>query len=163
MTTTPDLPEAAVDAAVKELVFPMALMRHAGVPARDEPNTKTHEYALAFVEIAVTAYLDALTPTAGQRMTPESIALAAVRELHRPRRIYDDCGHTHTGDELGGEFVWEVPMVGAVCEAGFVREVCVECCTTPGEDQSEACAAGHDPVACYPCPTVLAIETVATP
>jgi len=66
--------------------------------------------------------------------------LVRLGRLHRPYRVYQECGHAHAdGEDRGGvidcgDFV--------TCEEGFLYSACRECCTDAG-GQTEACADGH--------------------
>lgn len=66
-----------------------------------------------------------------------------LRALHKPYKIYDDCGHDH-GDEPGDESpdatVVDVDGIGLTCN--HVYSICTHCCTDDG--QTEYCASGHD-------------------
>lgn len=72
--------------------------------------------------------------------------LAAVRELHREWRIYDECGHDHTYDKDGNvpDGVVRVEEVGLTCADGYLYSICWTCCTD-GVDgyQREECLS-HD-------------------
>ena len=88
-------------------------------------------------------------------------ALDAVLRLHRPHRIYDECEHEHTEDEVragtavdAGEFF--------ACEESFERVVCRHCCAADGYGQTEDCATDHAADECWPCPTAQAITRALT-
>lgn len=83
-------------------------------------------------------------------------ATARVRELHRAFRIYDDCGHEHTLEDVEAGRAKNVTEVGYVCEVGYQFDICSECCTD-GEYQTEGCATDHDRP-CYPCPTIAVLD-----
>ena len=55
--------------------------------------------------------------------------VAAVKALHRPFGIYDECGHEHEEGQAG---VLDIPEVGLTCEAGLLYTVCRECHTYDG-------------------------------
>jgi hypothetical protein len=98
--------------------------------------------------------------------TPYVDAIRAVLDEHPPRRIYDECGHTHTEGEPGTVTVDEV---GVVCEAGYQYTICRGCCCTDDWEQTGWCGAEHrrDLLPCWPCTTVrvtaraLGVETPA--
>ncbi|MGH3099302.1 MAG: hypothetical protein ACRDMV_25255 [Streptosporangiales bacterium] len=84
-------------------------------------------------------------------------ALRAVLEVHRPTRIYEDCGHEHTDEDVAEGRAEEIDDVGVVCEDGYQYTICVECCSDGGR-QTEECAVDHTPCDdCWPCPTRAAI------
>lgn len=87
-------------------------------------------------------------------------AVRAVLELHAPLRIYDDCGHRHTAEDVEAGRAKNISEVGYVCEDGFEYEICHECCTD-GEYQTEDCALHERP--CVPCPTVAALTQHLAP
>lgn len=70
--------------------------------------------------------------------------LDAVRELHHPFGIYDECGHNHEYLDGGNlrEGVIEVKEVGLTCEEGLEYWVCRHCCTDRGW-QTEHCTIYH--------------------
>jgi hypothetical protein len=85
----------------------------------------------------------------------------AVLKLHRQHRLYDECGHEHSEDEVraglaadAGEFL--------ACEDGFERKVCRHCCANDGNGQIEDCAVTHLADECWPCSTVQAITRELT-
>lgn len=88
---------------------------------------------------------------------PRLLAVAdVVLKLHRQHRLYDECGHEHTEDEVraglaadAGEFL--------ACEDGFERVVCRHCCASDGNGQTEDCAVDHLADECWPCLTVQVI------
>lgn len=82
-------------------------------------------------------------------------ALRAVLDLHKPFRIYDECGHNHAEGEAG---VIEVEEIGLVCEDGYQYSICGECCADDVYQKEECGSDHHHP--CYPCPTVRAITSV---
>lgn len=87
--------------------------------------------------------------------------IAAVRSIHREFRIYRECGHEHTDDDLGKPGVIELDDVGVVCQAGSLYSICAACCTD-GEFQREDCADDHphDDAPCWPCPTLAALDGI---
>lgn len=83
-------------------------------------------------------------------------ALRAVLDKHSALRIYDECGHRHTRDDVTAGVAKHVENVGFVCEDGFEYTVCRECCTGGSGYQSVECADDHL-LPCHPCATVQAI------
>lgn len=77
--------------------------------------------------------------------TEMSRVLSAVQKLiddHKPIGIYEECGHSHRGDEPG---VREFDDVGLVCADGLMYEVCASCCDwNPLSGQTEHCVTTHD-------------------
>jgi hypothetical protein len=69
--------------------------------------------------------------------------LEKVAALHRPFRIYGECDHGDDEDH-GGNKVVSVEEIGETCEAGFMYEVCRECCCGCDSYQSEECASYHN-------------------
>lgn len=75
---------------------------------------------------------------------PTTSAVAVIRALldkHRPRRIYDLCGHRHRPDEGG---VVEVDEVGMVCHDGYCYTICMACCCGGTPYQSAECVDAHE-------------------
>ena len=68
---------------------------------------------------------------------PTEAALAAVLRLHRPWKLYTDCGHKH----VFGDGSVEIEDIGLTCEVMY--DICLECCTDGGDYQSENCASNH--------------------
>lgn len=73
---------------------------------------------------------------------------AAVRVVwklideHKPIGIYEECGHSHRGDEPN---VREFDDVGLVCADGLMYEICASCCDwNPLSGQTEHCVTEHD-------------------
>jgi len=85
------------------------------------------------------------------------LVIDEIRQLHRPFRIYDECGHKHEEGEPG---VKEIDEVGLVCEAGFQYEICRACCVDSHLDEmTETCATEHTHGANTPrCATIAIIE-----
>ena len=83
----------------------------------------------------------------------------SVRKLHREFTVYDECGHDHEKDEPG---VVDALNVGLVCQEGYRRSICVECCTADSDGlcQGEHCYTNHIEVGriCWPCPTRCAVD-----
>ena len=70
-------------------------------------------------------------------------ALEGVREIHKPFKIYDDCGHDHGDDpETPNSDVVDVDGIGLTCYS--VYSICANCCAFGGDSQSEECASAHD-------------------
>ena len=67
-------------------------------------------------------------------------AIDRAKKLHRPFKVYDECGHEHQETDEG---VTDVEDIGFVCEAGLAYTACSHCCTSYG-DQTEECATYHD-------------------
>jgi hypothetical protein len=65
--------------------------------------------------------------------------ISAVRALHRPYGIYDECDHQH--EEAGGDVI-DASEIGLTCAKLY--DVCRECCTDDGDYQGESCADGHE-------------------
>ncbi|HEY6493278.1 MAG TPA: hypothetical protein VIZ43_08400 [Trebonia sp.] len=92
---------------------------------------------IEFGEEAWQAFLDGHRGISGE----SGRRLAALRELHAPHRIYDECGHDHAEDDPAAvrcsDFI--------TCEEAFEYEICRHCCTE-GEDfsETEECASQHD-------------------
>lgn len=70
-------------------------------------------------------------------------ALAELRGLHGPKRIYDECGHRHTTEEFDALNLVDVDLIGYVCEDGLLYVICGECCTDENGDQLAECADNH--------------------
>ena len=117
-TALPQSKAAAVLAALTEA--------RAEADAARERATFLHSHAEAFEERAVAA----------------EARLAAVRALHPPIRIYDECDHDHPEDWDGwidaGDFL--------TCAVMHLYTICTTCCTEGGPDpeQSSWCADHHD-------------------
>lgn len=93
----------------------------------------------------------------GEDRDRKAAHIQAVVDLHKPMRIYGECGHTHQPGDPG---TLEVDDVGLVCEDGYEYTICLECCAD-GSAQTEDCATNHphlDEGPCYPCPTRRALE-----
>jgi hypothetical protein len=84
-------------------------------------------------------------------------ALRAVADLHAEVRIFDECEHEHTEDDVKAGRAFNVSEVGYVCQDGYRYSICRECCRD-GDYQTEGCATYHEHTADGPqCPTVHAI------
>jgi hypothetical protein len=86
--------------------------------------------------------------------------LDAVRELHRPFKIYDGCGHEHEWGDDGNppDGVQEVDEIGLVCDDGYQYSICWSCCTQGSGYQTEDCA-GHRHGKDVPqCPTIAILD-----
>lgn len=84
-------------------------------------------------------------------------AVRHALELHKPLKIYGECGHEH---EYGDPGTVDVENVGLTCQDGFETTICLECCAL-GMAQTEECASNHPYASgqpCWPCPTWLALE-----
>ena len=82
-------------------------------------------------------------------------AAERVLKLHSEFRIYDECGHEHTQDEVDAGTARDTTEF-VTCEDGYIYSVCRACCTG-GWSQTEACASDHERP-CWPCGTVEAIS-----
>lgn len=69
----------------------------------------------------------------------EDAPLAALRDLHRPFGIYDECDHKH--EAVDGDVV-DVDDIGLTCAKLY--DVCRECCLGGNDSQTEECVEGHD-------------------
>jgi hypothetical protein len=85
-------------------------------------------------------------------------ALERVRALHSEWRIYDECGHKHTDEDVTAGRAKHVNDVGTVCEDGLMYVVCRHCCTDDGGYQIEDCLYhAHGPE--FPrCATIATID-----
>lgn len=81
----------------------------------------------------------------------------AVIQLHHPWQLYDECGHTHTPDEVDTSQAIEIAEVGRTCQAGYLHTICRHCCAADGVGQTEDCAAHHDHRGPGWCPTTAAL------
>ncbi len=113
----------------------------------------------AHAEARRTPMPDADKVTAELAAIRDRFAVEAVLALHSEFRIYDECGHEHSQEEVdagtavncdGADFV--------TCRDGYAYSVCRACCTD-GWSQTEECASHHDHD-CWPCPTYRAITTM---
>jgi hypothetical protein len=90
------------------------------------------------------------------RIEAAEAAIARVRALHKPFRLYDECGHDHEYGEAGTQYIEDLANV--TCEDGFLYEICYECCTQHRGEQSEECL-DHDHGPGKPiCATVAALN-----
>ncbi|MFI6302151.1 hypothetical protein ACIBCH_09790 [Amycolatopsis thailandensis] len=80
--------------------------------------------------------------------------------LHVEFKIYDDCGHKHTAEDVDAGRAINVADVGYTCADGYEYSICRHCCTRDSGFQSEECAGHVRP--CWPCPTRNAL-TEASP
>ena len=69
-------------------------------------------------------------------------AIDAVLALHQPFRIYDECDHDHTEEDIAegravetGEFV--------SCHDEYLYSICTACCRDAQGFQTEECADAH--------------------
>lgn len=73
----------------------------------------------------------------------DAARLARLRDLHRPYRIYETCGHDVDGDDgQAGHFTVDTGDF-ITCEDGYLYSICTECCCDSG-GQSETCITDHD-------------------
>jgi hypothetical protein len=97
-------------------------------------------------------------------MTPETAVarVAALRGLHKPFGIYEECGHDHTEEDFEAGRCIEVDLIGYTCEEGLMYRVCTHCCTdnqTFEQYQTEDCATNHEHGAGVPiCKTMAILE-----
>lgn len=66
-------------------------------------------------------------------------ALRAVLDLHASHRIYTECDHEHTEEEVEDERAIEVSDIGYTCEDGYLYSVCGACCFDDDNKQTEEC------------------------
>ena len=86
-------------------------------------------------------------------------AVEAVLAHHSEFRIYDECDHEHSQEEVDAGTAVDCPGADFVtCRDGYAYSVCRACCTG-GWSQMEECASDHDHGDCWPCPTCWAITT----
>ena len=108
---------------------------------------------LLFAEMASDS-LPALLAASAER---DALAakLDAVRALHRPVGIYDEC---ECSDEAKAEGHEDVEEVGLTCNRMYT--VCAECCRDDVY-QTEDCANYHDhkPDEAHHCPTIRVLDT----
>ena len=127
----------------------------AGKPNPDDlrviASTLAHDDAR--VLIAAVNALPALLDAAAER---DALAakLDAVRALHRPVGIYDEC---ECSDEAKAEGHEDVEDIGLTCNRMYT--VCAECCRDDVY-QTEDCASYHDhkPDEAHHCPTARALD-----
>lgn len=82
--------------------------------------------------------------------------LNAGLALHTEFKIYEECGHEHTDDDVDAGRAFAVEEVGYVCADGYLYSICKRCCTDDTGIQGEACANHERP--CWPCATVAALQ-----
>lgn len=92
-------------------------------------------------------------------VAPLLTALDEVLKLHSAYRLYDECSHEHTEDEVRAGLATDAGEFFA-CEEGFERIVCRHCCAIDGSGQTEDCAVTHLADECWPCPTIQAITRI---
>lgn len=83
-------------------------------------------------QLLTVAYaLEDMRDRAIKRSEDAEAALDRVRELHRPFRIYDECGHQHALNDDGNppDGVVEIEEVGLTCADGLMYSICWTCCT----------------------------------
>lgn len=117
----------------------------------------TRRLAVADLTNAVTEAIHAAECDSPEDAADVAVAAlyAEVAKLHRPFRIYGECGHRHTLDDITSGVATEVPEVGVTCEGGYLYTICAECCTRGTGYQLEECADDHTPnLMCHPCPTI---------
>jgi hypothetical protein len=79
------------------------------------------------------------------RMIAEA-KLEALKGLHEPFGIYDECDHTHTDEEAEDQTsgVLFVDEVGLTCHDGLMYNICKTCCWREHFGQTEECAGEHE-------------------
>ena len=155
----PDAVAQAAEAANETGVYgALAAARAAG------RSSETAE--MRFVTAAGPKELRALADLVEADSPPSQKALDAVLALHRPYRIYAECGHTPSQHDALTEYGVEVVETAdfETCGVGFERTVCACCCADQGEGQTLECASDHVPGEdCWPCPTRRAITDTGYP
>ena len=69
---------------------------------------------------------------------------ASLEALHAPWRVYDECDHEHTDEDILAGKAYNIPEIGYTCDLMYV--ICRECCTdgpSGYEEQTEGCATYH--------------------
>jgi hypothetical protein len=107
-------------------------------------------------EVMTDTAIDLESPAATFRRYARIIA--AVRKLHKPFRIYEECDHDEHGDDADliecEDFT--------TCEDGYLHSICTECCTTDvygTREQTENCAGAHRHDDARPlCATIAALD-----
>lgn len=154
---------AARDDRVALLAEVKRLRAHIGlVEAQRDQVWAVKERLASVVEHDVLGLREEVT-----RLRPMETALAAVRELHQPYGIYDECNHAHTDQDLDDGTAFEVGGDFYSCADGLLYWACTACCTFRYDDgeiieQSETCANGghgHGHAKTGPiCPTRAALD-----
>jgi hypothetical protein len=97
----------------------------------------------------------------GQLPKTDSDRVAAVRKLHKPFRIYEECDHDADDHEDTDVDLIECDDF-TTCEAGYTHSICTECCTTEWagiRQQTEDCADAHRHDDARPlCVTIAALD-----
>ena len=90
---------------------------------------------------AVLAILNFERTAHPSKLDKAEAAIARVRVLHQPHRIYDECDHAHEEGEPGTVNCWDF----LTCEDAYLYSICSTCCTEDPEnpEQSEWCAEKH--------------------
>ena len=103
------------------------------------------------------AYMAEARDNARAEVERLSAQLNAVRALHRPVGIYDECECSAEAKAEGHE---DVEEVGLTCNRMYT--VCAECCRDDVY-QTEGCASYHDhkPDEAHHCPTIRALDEEA--
>lgn len=77
-----------------------------------------------------------------------------VRELHSEFRIYDECDHDHTDEDVEQGRAVDTPDFRS-CDEVYMYSICAHCCTEPEYGQTETCAGDHNHRPGAPlCPTL---------
>jgi len=85
----------------------------------------------------------------------------ALKALHAPYGVYDQCSHVHT--ERDPEAIY-IDGVGLTCEDGLLMTICRHCCTQLLRGQTEDCATEHKHLPDYAlCPTMSIVEGKEAP
>jgi hypothetical protein len=86
--------------------------------------------------------------------------LDAVRELHRPFKIYDECGHNHHIDDGRRIYhgVIDIDEIGRTCDDGYQYAICWSCCTQRSGYQTEDCTGHHHGPDVPQCPTIAILD-----
>jgi len=84
--------------------------------------------------------------------------LVRIGEIHQPKHLYDECGHSHSDQDVADGTAVDCGGFTS-CADAYLYTVCRECCTDAVGDQAEECAAmhmhGRDEA---PCKTLAAME-----
>ena len=82
--------------------------------------------------------------------------IQALKALHAPYGIYDQCDHQHVESDQDAVYI---DGVGLTCEEGLLETVCRHCCTDRDYGQTETCASDHKHLPGYAlCPTLALVD-----
>ena len=85
----------------------------------------------------------------------------ALRALHAPFGIYDECEHDHHEDDPEAVYI---DGVGWTCDDGLLMTICRHCCTQLEYGQTEDCATDHVHLPGRAlCPTLAIVEGMTPP